>query len=50
MDPEELKRKEEEAAAARRAQLTGEFKNSQGSPAKKAPARVKKGKTGRTEA
>ena len=50
MDPEELKRKEEEAAAARRAHLTGEAPETvKEAPAKKAPAKkVQKGKTGKT--
>ena len=50
MDPEELKRKEEEAAAARRAQLTGEVPETvKEAPAKKSPAKkVQKGKTGKT--
>ena len=46
IDPEELKRKEEEAAAARKAQLTGEVEEKpKKAPAKKAPA---KGKTGKS--
>ena len=46
IDPEELKRKEEEAAAARKAQLTGEVEEKpKKETAKKAPA---KGKTGKT--
>ena len=46
IDPEELKRKEEEAAAARKAQLTGEVeKKPKKETAKKAPA---KGKTGKS--
>ena len=46
MDPEELKRKEEEAAAARKAQLTGEVeKKPNKETAKKSPA---KGKTGKS--
>ena len=50
IDPEELKRKEEEAAAARRAHLTGESPEPvKEAPAKKAPAKkVQKGKTGKT--
>ena len=45
IDPEELKRKEEEAAAARRAHLTGEAPEK----VKEAPAKkVQKGKTGKT--
>ncbi len=46
IDPEELKRKEEEAAAARKAQLTGEVEEGPKKVvAKKAPA---KGKTGKS--
>ena len=51
IDPEELKRKEEEAAAARKAQLTGEVEEkpkketAKKETAKKAPA---KGKTGKS--
>ena len=46
IDPEELKRKEEEAAAARKAQLTGEVEEKpKKETAKKAPA---KGKTGKS--
>ena len=46
IDPEELKRKEEEAAAARKAQLTGEVEEEpKKETAKKAPA---KGKTGKS--
>ena len=46
IDPEELKRKEEEAAAARKAQLTGEVeKKPNKETAKKSPA---KGKTGKS--
>tara|TARA_B100000287_G_scaffold268997_1_gene253139 strand:+ start:1154 stop:2287 length:1134 start_codon:yes stop_codon:yes gene_type:complete len=46
IDPEELKRKEEEAAAARKAQLTGEVEEEPKKVvAKKAPA---KGKTGKS--
>ena len=46
IDPEELKRKEEEAAAARKAQLTGEVeKKPKKETAKKSPA---KGKTGKS--
>ena len=46
IDPEELKRKEEEAAAARKAQLTGEVeKRPKKETAKKSPA---KGKTGKS--
>ena len=46
IDPEELKRKEEEAAAARKAQLTGEVEEKpKKEAAKKAPA---KGKTGKS--
>ena len=51
IDPEELKRKEEEAAAARKAQLTGEVEEkpkketAKKEPAKKAPT---KGKTGKS--
>lgn len=46
IDPEELKRKEEEAAAARKAQLTGEVeKKPKKETSKKAPA---KGKTGKS--
>ena len=47
MDPEELKRKEEEAAAARKAQLTGEVEEKPSTEAaKKAPAKGKTGKSG----
>ncbi len=46
IDPEELKRKEEEAAAARKAQLTGEIEEKpKKSAAKKAPAKGKAGKS-----
>ncbi len=46
IDPEELKRKEEEAAAARKAQLTGEVEEKPKKEAvKKTPA---KGKTGKS--
>ena len=46
IDPEELKRKEEEAAAARKAQLTGEVEEKpKKETAKKSPA---KGKTGKS--
>ena len=46
IDPEELKRKEEEAAAARKAQLTGEVEEKpKKETAKKVPA---KGKTGKS--
>lgn len=46
IDPEELKRKEEEAAAARKAQITGEVEeNSKKETVKKTPA---KGKTGKS--
>tara|TARA_B100002019_G_scaffold96219_1_gene82819 strand:+ start:648 stop:1781 length:1134 start_codon:yes stop_codon:yes gene_type:complete len=47
IDPEELKRKEEEAAAARKAQLTGEVEEKPSTEAaKKAPAKGKTGKSG----
>ncbi len=46
IDPEELKRKEEEAAAARKAQLTGEIEEKpKKSAAKKTPAKGKAGKS-----
>ena len=46
IDPEELKRKEEEAAAARKAQLTGEIEEKpKKAAAKKAPAKGKAGKS-----
>ena len=46
IDPEELKRKEEEAAAARKAQLTGEIEEKpKKAAAKKAPAKSKAGKS-----
>ena len=46
MDPEELKRKEEEAAAARKAQLTGEVEEKPKKEAvKKTPAKGKAGKS-----
>ena len=46
IDPEELKRKEEEAAAARKAQLTGEVEEKpKKETAKKAPAKGKAGKS-----
>ena len=45
IDPEELKRKEEEAAAARKAQLTGEVEEKPKETVKKTPA---KGKTGKS--
>ena len=46
IDPEELKRKEEEAAAARKAQLTGEVEEKpKKEAAKKAPAKGKAGKS-----
>ena len=46
IDPEELKRKEEEAAAARKAQLTGEVEEKPKKEAvKKTPAKGKAGKS-----
>ena len=39
IDPEELKRREEEAAAARKGQLTGDEEPAKKAPAKKAPAK-----------
>jgi len=46
IDPEELKRREEEAAAARKSQLTSELEGPpKKAPANKAPAKEKAGKT-----
>ena len=46
IDPEELKRREEEAAAARKGQLTGDEEPAKKAPAKKATAKGKGGKSG----
>jgi len=50
IDPEELKRREEEAAAARKGQLTGDEEPAKKAPAKKAPAKkaTTKGKGGKS--
>ena len=46
IDPEELKRREEEAAAARKGQLTGDEEPAKKAPAKKATTKGKGGKSG----
>ena len=50
IDPEELKKREEEAAAARKSQLTGDEEPVKKAPAKKAPAKkaTTKGKGGKS--
>ena len=50
IDPEELKRREEKAAAARKGQLTGDEEPAKKAPAKKAPAKkaTTKGKGGKS--
>ena len=48
IDPEELKRKEEEAAAARKAQLSGEAPKATKKPAKKPAKKAQKSKSGKS--
>ena len=50
IDPEELKKREEEAAAARKSQLTGEEEPAKKAPAKKAPAKKAPAKKASTKA